>query len=135
MLNFLTTKNKATMIEAKQLRIGNWVNFDNRNWLINSVTKDFPYLETIEFGFGIVEYRNIEPIPLTPEILEKCGFDPTSKGFFKHPNWYNVSLKYIRGTYSLRFNFTDIVATNIDYVHQLQNLYFALTGEELTINL
>jgi len=25
-------------------------------------------------------------------------------------------------------------AVNIKYVHQLQNLYFALTGEELTLN-
>ena len=124
------------MIPSNELRIENWIIIDGVVQKVDRIGQD-PLLESngIEL-FYINRYRVDEcfPIPLTPEILVKAGFECSSKGFWIHPNWYNLSLKYMRGTHALRCNFMDIVANNIDYLHQLQNLYFALTGQELPIN-
>jgi hypothetical protein len=129
----------------QELRIGNWVVDDEGYYCQVSrlTSKKFDDYEKQEDVF-MVEFENnntiyeserIEPIPLTPEILEKAGFEVSSKGFFSHPKWYNLSLKHRTGSYDLRCNFMERVATNIDYVHQLQNLFQSLTGEELVINL
>jgi hypothetical protein len=73
------------------------------------------------------------PIPLTPEILEKCGF----------VKWIdNVACSYKKEYSPQRFidisNYKDyyrcFIAT-FKYIHQLQNLYFALTNTELPITL
>ncbi len=76
-----------------------------------------------------------EPIPLTEEWLLK--FDFSKSPFDK------TSLQYKKDIYSLIGNeenwfclsVGNFVHTKvrIQYLHQLQNLYFALTGEELTI--
>lgn len=130
-------------MKANELRIGNWVLSDpygipSRITRANFISDDFDYLE---------------PIPLTPEILEKCGFIRTS---INNPFFNMASLTISRemeisvhnaGTPNemIFLSETDgqrsvVVIRNFDYdgktyVHQLQNLYFALTGEELEINL
>ncbi len=81
--------------------------------------------------------QTYQPIPLTPEILEKAGFDEWAKGHWKMSN---SSCK--RG-WSKEFNYylpyfelsTYVGNVKLKYVHQLQNLYFALTGEEIEIKL
>ena len=124
-------------MESNDLRIGNYI-------------ADYecePYYFKVEeikkrnFDLGVV-YRNgscwcrePELIELTEEILLKCGFDKLCdkrKGFKKSL----YSNKY------LSFDFDDGVLSidwrpllKIKYLHQLQNLYFALTNQELTINL
>jgi hypothetical protein len=120
-------------MKINELRIGNLLVVDDD--IVTEVTViGEDYLGTTK-TIGFINIEKFSPIILTPEILEKCGFNVTSKGFYVHPNWYNISLKFMRGTYNLRCNFMDIIANNIDYLHQLQNLYFALTGEELLIKL
>jgi hypothetical protein len=120
------------MIKASELRVGVWVNEkveteDGYNLL---PTK----LDGLKINLFEQGWIKLEPIELTPEILEKARFESTSKGFFIHPQWYNLSLKYRNGTYNLRVNFLQRIATNIDYLHQLQNLFYSLVGEELTID-
>lgn len=98
-----------------------------------------------------------EPIPLTPEILEKAGFVYQKLGGM---SWYelNISESFItKGWKKLVFagdylylqewngreplDQRDIITLwNRDvmkqfYLHQLQNLYFALTQTDLPINL
>jgi hypothetical protein len=84
-----------------------------------------------------------EPILLKPEILEKVGFVNFPSGnidrwkkerFYLESNWFASPGKY-------KFNWENMdhtgstPNTNIQYLHQLQNLYFALCGLELEINL
>jgi hypothetical protein len=68
----------------------------------------------------------LKPIPLTEEWLLKFGFDKIDFQFIKN----GIKLFPIRDLY-YRGNFP--IKSDIKYVHQLQNLFFALTGEELTI--
>lgn len=80
--------------------------------------------------------EDLQPIPLTPEILEKCGFewDIYWQGR-TDGNWVITEgeAETWRIAYGKRKN--DIVVYGIKYLHKFQNLYFELTGKELTVNL
>ncbi len=73
-------------------------------------------------------------IPLTEEWLIKFGFEKTNVDiFFKHIGEKALSI-YLESnnlTTLLSFDFQETPLRRVKYVHQLQNLYFALTGEEL----
>ena len=78
-------------------------------------------INSIESG-GI---KSLNPIPITSEILKKCGFE-FSNGLFRSDSccleyavWHGKYLK------------TGYVGSAFRYLHQLQNLYFEVTGEEL----
>ena len=79
----------------------------------------------------------IEPIPLTEEWLIKFGFRYYNNHIYVFPN--NDSLRLWGFSWNVQQylmgldEFVDIPTPSIKYVHQLQNLYFALAGEELTI--
>lgn len=78
-------------------------------------------------------------IPLTPEILEKAGFEE-----YDGNEWYRfyrkseVQILIHREVDSVFAMFNQVkIESSINNLrlHQLQNLYFALTGEELQIDL
>lgn len=75
---------------------------------------------------------NLFGITLTPEILKKFGFvyweldiDCTDP---KDAYWVHPKMKFaINNLYWT----VQKIGKRVKYLHQLQNLYFALTGEEL----
>lgn len=83
------------------------------------------------------DVRYLSPIPLTEELLLKCGFREEALDediqtyvfgkwdFVIHKNYINDDEFWLTGN-------EDCI---IKYLHQLQNLYFAITGEELEIEL
>lgn len=80
--------------------------------------------------FNIHEgYINHKPIPLTEEWLLKFGFKSIQDGWYEYSN-SNITFSWNIYDRQLRFLGEPF---NIQYVHQLQNLYFALTGEELEV--
>jgi hypothetical protein len=133
------------MIKANELRIGNFVVYDENETDIN-LWKEVKQISSTHVGTGYRKLLSLDllfPIRLTPEILEKAGFEKNP-----HVGWGNIS-----GVYSIDkwwsvaknedgwlFGFDDIdegfvTLTTINHLHQLQNLYFSLTGEELKINM
>lgn len=122
------------MIKKEELRIGNFI-FDLS---IDRMVKVSYYKNM----WQVVQYENhFDPIHLTPEILEGCGFEKDEDGEY---NLYfgNDTLRWVKGNDNdWFFIFQD--SPGCDFVsfyqtrslHQLQNLYFALTAEELTVNL
>lgn len=82
-----------------------------------------------------------EPIPITQEWLEKFGFEKDDSGEDpSHPDyveWYRKEFPVIGilcQSSDKMFLFDENTDTlRIYYVHQLQNLVYALTGQELTI--
>jgi len=122
------------MINYKEARAGNIVMYDNRLFQIESIAMSFPCLNTDEFGIGVVDWNNINPIPLTPEILEKCGFEWSiyHQAWHKQGFVFDLSERSVGGFFmhKSRLN-SEIICPEIQYLHQLQNLYFSLTGEEL----
>jgi hypothetical protein len=79
--------------------------------------------------------NDLFPIPLTPEWLEKFGFkkEPDTD-IYSIPTYSHSDLIMRNESYEeWHFIYNDKRLRVIKFVHQLQNLYFALTGEELTI--
>ena len=119
------------MINANELRIGNWLYGINPLSPGYNPGKIYFQVENI-FGESINLYivpgfeteraYDVEPIPITMEILEKCGFS----GAWTTINGLDGNLMGVK---------LPELEYEIKYVHQLQNLYFALTGNELNINL
>jgi len=78
-----------------------------------------------------------EPVCISEEILLKFGFelDQYSKTIWTKDNGINTVRLSIDVFYSnFEADYDAIVSFKCPkYVHQLQNLYYCLTGEELTI--
>ena len=118
-------------MKVNELRLGNWVDLicdghrdepDTFQWLL----EDYEYYEDNMF--------NILPITLTEEWLLKFGFKN------KEEKWFDISIGREKILGINLFNKkvvigfgVDLVGTfsHIKHVHQLQNLYFALTNKEL----
>ena len=78
--------------------------------------------------YGNNHQNNYQPIPLTEEWLLKFGFQDRFLLCDNHKIDYEITE---RSEIIFWLNENGI---NLEFVHQLQNLYFALTGEELKIN-
>lgn len=125
-------------MKANELIIGNYVN--NMGVMIKFDEDDWDCIVLKAFSQNPME--RYTPIPLTEDILLKCGFT-----FYKEENvWHtphefhirveDSELKQKNKVFWIYFDEQqDHPITCIFELHQLQNLYFALTGEELTIKL
>jgi len=119
-----------------QVRIGNLVDFDGRIetvYAIRNSGTDF-YRGKTKNGVMMQSYvwEAIKPIPLTEEWLLKFGFDKDVDDFYLDINTV-LFVSYNDDEFvHLKSNHLETIAS-IKYVHQLQNLYFALTGSELTV--
>ena len=83
-------------------------------------SNDMSHPNYCDGSIGCFGLKNIKPIPLTEEWLVKFGFKKGVKGWFK-----TLDKNY-------KFNLYLYHDSKYKSVHQLQNLYFALTNEELT---
>lgn len=122
------------MIKANEIRVGNWLN-DPRQYN----PKFFPKTDNGYFKATArdIQYaEEFEPIPLTEEILLKCGFEYVEEVFSYCCKFHNIYISTIGEFIFAPFctNDSDCLV-KIKYLHQLQNLYFALTGQELEVNL
>lgn len=124
-----------SMIKAHEVRIGNIVMWNGKPTKLSAlhIYTMFDAQDEAEEG---------SPIQITPEILKKAGFVSTGSGDDFHNgilwNTPNENYKYCEDGYIVDNcgyygHYCDI--GDVSYLHQLQNLYFALTGEELTIAL
>lgn len=118
------------MIDARELRLNNYI-FD----LAGGVCQVRGYTKG---GINITgdgwpaPQDAFAPIPLTEEWLEKFGFKKINHihngELWSHTtiklNWYPNGMVELRGAAGWN---------RIEHAHTLQNLYFALTGTELTI--
>lgn len=118
-------------MEAHELRIGNWVEwFHPENGFVKCKV-DIDILQTMTSEYFENSDTEVYPIPLTEEWLIKFGYK-------KNEYWVEDSRRFnftIKGgvnldPYKNNFVFVDTV---LKYVHQLQNLFYCLTGNELTI--
>ena len=113
-------------MKASELRIGNWV---KRNGLV--VQCD--YMSAANCHAVPIQY---EPIPITEEWLVRFGFERVNQQY-PHKKIYRLNKFYIKFDIKDSFFYWAVYGANTDYtielVHQLQNLYFALTGEELEL--
>lgn len=123
-------------MKAAELRIGNWYNeFGIPKQATASTIVAMSQIEAA--GKKVID---VSAIPLTEEWLKRFDFKPSSDydlqknfiGWTRDGSDYGVAVK------STHHFFLDAgddnyyrIPVKLEFVHQLQNLYFALTGEEL----
>lgn len=130
------------MIDSRELRIGNLIGTPDGIKRVDGVASYYKN-PVISCDGNSWREESVTPLSITPDILEKCGFEkihtgsPTQgtagvcfknekirlieSGGFANPMYYIIS--------------TVFGCPKIIYLHQLQNLYYSLTGQELTITL
>lgn len=121
------------MIKANEIRIGNLYNRKHGKGCTETVIDEMILAEI--FGQSLEYSLNIfEPIPLTVSELRKFGFDEYEGFEFIKDG---ISLHFITTDDNFQFEFTcpelEWKILDVKFVHQLQNLYFNLTGKELII--
>lgn len=131
-------------MKSNDLRIGNYVTYNPE--AVDEGTLITPLLVTaidddagviLNDGFqNVYDFDEILPIPLTPELLQAAGFS-------KAGDWdYELQRLCLHDMLSgrdkdwevyLKAGNDAVYVTNIKYLHQLQNLYYSLTGTELEL--
>jgi hypothetical protein len=146
-----------SMIQAKDLRLGNKVlnqtgkvitvqeilhnTIVYNNYLQVDKENEGPYSASVlSYAAKVVEvieeaeYSNLLPIPLTARLLERCGFRN-----FKREEWI-LSFDHSQADFEftaegLKMREPAAFKKPIKYLHQLQNVFFALSGNELEVSL
>ena len=119
------------MIKEQELRIGNYVKSVRTgeviavDWIAIKYVHDGNTLQPAH-GMGSV----YEPIPITEEILLKCGFEKGDYNEFRHADLIGTLTLY-DGICELHLG--DLYSVWIESFHKMQNLYFTLTRTELDI--
>ena len=123
------------MIKSTDLRIGNRViceDFHGKKYetCVGSIS-DTGIDGRINWAEDI-EWEECWTIPLTPKILERFGFHHSAPGYYTDGRFDIESI--VKPSVYFNFCLNGMKAASLHYVHQLQNLYFALTGEELVFS-
>jgi hypothetical protein len=123
-------------MKASELRIGNYihdVNHPERECRIFRLTSGsnyniaYSYGKCYEDGYSYEKTDALQGIPLTEDCLLKFGFEKINhriEGIIYQKEWLILSETFMTNWRGGRVG-------RMESVHQLQNLYFALTGKEL----
>lgn len=148
------------MIDPRELRIGNYISYyiyDQQNPYpdrIKSIyfgdeSKEYRLeMESGKFSLGHLTIQGIKPIPLTEDILMKCGFKRKENfcnrdHFCLYYNHFYIDVfhvnhtiqKYIWNIHIDDESFMNVGYGHFDYVHELQNLFYDLCKTPLDIKL
>ena len=134
------------MIQSNELRSGNLIigTYENEDDnLMHETICTFKFYNcydnyyNVESKDGIEEFTSFKPIPLTEEILLKCGFyysdDDDEFLEYKVFKSFKFHADYSDKFSCISYRIND-TTNEIKFLHQLQNLYWCLCGEELTFN-
>jgi len=124
-------------MRANELRIGNWLHFDNfigNSHYIQVTPRMFRNMgldcsDNLEIELN----QYYEPIPLTEEMLLKCGFHKELDAFYRKNKSQMIEVCFHDD--GILITNQSVCLSSIKYLHQIQNLFFALTNEELNIEL
>lgn len=126
------------MIKKESLRIGNLVQ-TKRGRMIEVVSIQMDGINT-ESGDIYPKYscEDIDGIPLSEDWLKKCGFvigAGPADGFYAGEN--GIAIQQVGNDWLLCERVRDgyQFIRGINFVHELQNIYFAICGQELKIEL
>ena len=125
------------MIDTKEIRAGNWVMKGGRSGTTHETECVYKLVEEDEYSFTFA--NQYFPIPLSADMLGRSSFR------LAFGNWYkNLDAEGIdKGLPFLRYHqktkqwylFERLLPFQPVFLHQLQNLYYALTNKELQVKL
>ena len=121
---------------AKDLMINDWVSINDSNFQVKVIKKNgvIKLYENTKFGEHEINFNSdyieefIQPIPLTPEILEKNGYK-FNYLYYEKEGYPAIELGSKKGIYNIgKVYFSDDgdpdihVYTSCQYVHELQHV-------------
>lgn len=123
------------MIKANELRIGNLVNYWRSGRCVEQIVDNIT-----QFGINFEDsdpnsvdyFESLTGIPLTPEILLKAGAINNGNVFFIGKLKFTYEINEL--SQFVRFHYSGKV-TYLQYLHELQNLYYAICRNEIDITL
>jgi hypothetical protein len=133
-------------MKANELRIGNLILCNDVEIQVENVSEyginAYSWSDT-HYGVqsGGMEYSyefstaKIEGIPLTEDWIIKLGGKNGERGKYYEFKGYDVLINCSKKDHCFCLELSENNHKEIKYVHQLQNLYFALTNEELEIKI
>lgn len=131
------------MIDNSELKLGNIVKYNEKWCFIDAIhVNKFTVVRNTQTY--IIKTDCIEPISLNANVLLRCGFSKDENGFF-NLSWtcgmdktktiqFELGEDYVCCTFWIGGG-NDKMFLDCKYLHQLQNLYYALRHEELDVNL
>lgn len=139
-------------MKNNELRVGNlfhpcstkggiFISVESIVWAVGSIDKfgKIAVIEPEKQDNIYLHCREASPISLSKEWLLKFGAKPiyASEFYLKLKNLdAEINFRSSRSNEiltTIQGEDMSLILNNIKYVHQLQNLYFALTGEELSL--
>lgn len=129
------------MLHAQDLMVDDWISTPKGyakvialdKWGITAKTKYNDEIDSSE------QDENFEPIPLTPEILEKNGLRKLDNLYVEHDDYFSISLLELSDSIWLfRYKNTEIyeppTQVIISHLHELRHcLKFARIEKEITL--
>jgi hypothetical protein len=126
------------MISCYELRLGNRVLVDKNLQQVSMITGTTVFTIDAEKGHEPTASEHssdeIEPLPLTDEVLKQCGF--AYHDYFK---FWQLITTGIRSEMDIDSDYDVIdfmrkpIIKHLASLHQLQNVYFMLKGRELKL--
>jgi hypothetical protein len=124
-------------MKTNELRIGNFINHEDFNvpMMVSGILLDDNRIRVAAIGgqSTVMVGGSCSPIPLTEEWLFKFGFYQDGRSYklknFGRFIFHEIGISFYPSGILKSLLRRDIIQS----VHQLQNLFFALTNEELTI--
>ena len=113
-------------LKAEEVRLGNHVLYNGVAHVVDRLIRRSIRTIPASNGMTVADY---DPIPLTEERLKEFGFE-------RVPPRSGVASSFIKN--GIRIDISNsgnayYKMIGVPYVHRLQNLYFALRDEELTL--
>lgn len=143
------------MIDVKELRIGNIIQYDGWHPDLASHNRPMPPYEVIVRAIEYDEEKkcyiiesfherafedSFDPIPLNHKLLLDIGFKWDDEYLYYQPELQNIQYRLVefpKGTWILSKGFINYnhELTSIKFLHQFQNTYFSLEHEDFIIDI
>ena len=125
-------------MKANEFRVTNFVNYNGEMFPIIFIGLDSVVLIRKDQSTFTVKLDRIKPISITDKILLSCGFKKRKSCF----GYWIYEIMFQHTVFSVEevdlglcyFYIGNTHVTQTRYVHELQNLYFSITGEELVFS-
>lgn len=125
-----------TKIKINEIMVGNMFH----NLIVESITKSgVRCFSKNKRGFSEIKVENLTPIFITEDLLLNFGFVKTKRIRKPKTEFYEIGRITLKKCSDFYYTLNDGYGTAVDvsksfsFVHQLQNLFFCLTGQELSV--
>jgi len=123
------------MIPSNELRFNNWIKYADKDYWIKDVIGKPCQIDIDIFIEAESKPDLYEPITLSPDVLEKVGFSRVDHihGYSFYTLSKSKKNRCHIDIYPEKTQWMSYSVKHCKYLHELQNLYYSLTGSELEV--